>query len=758
MTGITTNQGPVVASAGQARPESPSGVTKGRLPHFPALDGIRGIGLVVILLAHAEIGWAEGGFIALTAFFTLSGFLITSLLLVERERTGAIRLSTFWVRRARRLVPGIVVAFGLIAALLPFLERPPRGLIGDALASSFWVANWRFVFEDRTYADIFSSPSPFQHFWSLAVEEQFYLLFPLLVVGIIGRRTAIPRARLAIVIGVLALASLATSFLVASPASPYRAYYGTDVRAVEILLGALLAVALCRRVGSGGSGLARPVSQALGIVGLGALVAAFFALDEFDPRIFEGGFFVVAAASALVITSAIDRGTVAERLLSLRPLVFLGTVSYGAYLFHWPIYLVLTEHSTGLATVPLLVVRVAISLGLAVVSHRFIEDPIRRNGLPARVGPPAWLNGAVAGIALVALASGEIKPVAGSGVDTAAGTVLSTGGAEQPTPTAPTDTTSTTVAPSTSGAPPVGSGTAPKNTAPKKTTVERPRSSPAAAAPAATTTTAKPAEDAPLPAEFYRDPGEVEVPPPPADAAEKTRILVIGDSVGNNLGTGFGIWASERSDVATLNLAVPACPMSRGGERRFTEGEPFPVDPACSWWADDRSDRYRAAIDFKPHVIVLQDGLNEFLDRLVPEWDDWHKPGDATFDRWLLDEYEALFERLAAPSNAKVITTNAPCGDWARHRSFRQMDSPNQRVDDMNALYDAFSDRQSLSGVRIADLFERVCPLGLFSNRVEGVNDARPDGLHFSDEAAAALVRNWLGPMALEEAAATARP
>jgi peptidoglycan/LPS O-acetylase OafA/YrhL len=152
-----------------------------RLGYLPALDGLRGLAVAAVLLFHAGLAHVRGGHLGVSVFFTLSGFLITALLLVERQATGRLDLGAFWARRARRLVPAMLLCLPLIALVLHATDRPlPHGVLGDAIASATWVANWRFIFTHQSYADLFAMPSPFQHFWSLAVEEQFYLLFPLL--------------------------------------------------------------------------------------------------------------------------------------------------------------------------------------------------------------------------------------------------------------------------------------------------------------------------------------------------------------------------------------------------------------------------------------------------------------------------------------------------------------------------------------------------------------------------------------------------
>ena len=706
------------------------------LPRFAALDGIRGVAVVAVLLDHGGLRFVKGGFLGVTVFFTLSGFLITSLLLIERDATGAIDLRAFWSRRARRLVPGSVAAIGLTAALLSRIDRLPSGIIGDAASASTWVANWRFVFAERTYADLFSSPSPFQHFWSLAVEEQFYVLFPLLVVAAIGASRTVPRQRIALVVAGLVAASLGASLTLYDPADPYRAYYGTDARAGEILVGALLAIALLRHTPKGAPGLPRWAAQGAGIIALPVLLLAFVAAQDFDRRLFEGGFLTVAAATAALITSAMDSRTFAAKVLRVPVLVFVGRISYGVYLYHWPIFLTLTERSTGLSTGSLFAVRCAVTLAVAAVSFYLLEQPLREGRVLPKWPRIAWANATIAGLAVVTLASGEIGDLPGT-IDVAQGA--------RPVPAPPTTApvAPEADAPPTAAAAAVVPGAAAATTLPARPG-ERARNAPV------TLEQPAPKRRAAAPDALYQDPAKAEIPPQPPGAASKLRVAVLGDSVGVNLGRGLTTWSDERGDVAVLNVAVSACPISRGGDRRFGPERPFPVDAACGWWADPATDRYKALREFAPDVIVIQDGINEMFDRKLPEWDDFRRPGDPRFDRWLIEEYQQLLADHG--DGVAVVVTNALCGDWGRYEAFDEMSDPDLRISSLNATV-----YPRLPNVTEADIFNRVCPGGRYTDEVEGVPDGRPDGLHFSDEAAAALARNWLGPLVLDAASKSGR-
>jgi len=212
--------------------------------YLPALDGLRGACLLAVLLFHSGFAWMSGGFLGVSTFFTLSGYLITTLLLAERAAHGRISLRRFWERRLRRLLPAALLTIALLVASARFWLPPAQRehLAEDALATLFYVVNWRFMSPQYAYNLIFTDPSPFQHFWSLAIEGQFYLVFPLLV-GLVVRLGGGTRA-LALLCTLLTLASMAVALARPSLAdAQHRLYYGADARAGELLIGALLAIA-----------------------------------------------------------------------------------------------------------------------------------------------------------------------------------------------------------------------------------------------------------------------------------------------------------------------------------------------------------------------------------------------------------------------------------------------------------------------------------------------------------------------------------
>ncbi|HEY0485900.1 MAG TPA: acyltransferase, partial [Mycobacteriales bacterium] len=254
--------------------------------YVPALDGVRALAVVAVLLFHGGVAAARGGFLGVDAFFVLSGYLITSLLLAEHARTGTIALTAFWGRRARRLLPAllVLVAFTAVAGHATLAPDELARLRGDALAALLYVANWRMIAHGTGYFDTTAAPSLLQHTWSLAIEEQFYLLWPLVLLLVLGgRRRPLP----ALCLAGIGLSAVAAAVLGAPGHDVGRAYYGTDTRAASLLIGALLAAALARRPSH-----ARP-SRAL-VGGLAVLGAAYTAwawthLTGASPWLYRGG-------------------------------------------------------------------------------------------------------------------------------------------------------------------------------------------------------------------------------------------------------------------------------------------------------------------------------------------------------------------------------------------------------------------------------------------------------------------------------------
>jgi peptidoglycan/LPS O-acetylase OafA/YrhL len=372
---------PVAPTRQSAQRARRAGVRGGSARHFgyqPALDGIRAFAVAAVLFYHAGESWAVGGFLGVDTFFVLSGFLITTLLVTEWTNRGAIDLLAFWLRRARRLLPALfLVMVGIVVYAGAFAGAGELDKIrADSFASLGYVANWRFIFSGQSYFDQFTQPSPLRHMWSLAIEEQFYLVWPLVVAGLLWWRRSLRVLIAACVVMIVASATL-MAVLYQPGRDPSRVYYGTDTRAQSLLIGAIVGVLLFMH-GPLRTRAARLAIRVAAVVGAGYTLWLFWRMSERTDALYQGGFLVAALAVSAVIVSVVqpDRG-VLGRFLSLSPLRWVGRISYGLYLWHWPVYLTLTRTRTGLDGVALLTVRVAVSVALAALSFYALERPIR---------------------------------------------------------------------------------------------------------------------------------------------------------------------------------------------------------------------------------------------------------------------------------------------------------------------------------------------------------------------------------------------
>lgn len=332
-----------------------------------------------VLLFHTG-ATLPGGYLGVDLFFVLSGYLITSLLLVERAETGRVDLAAFWVRRARRLFPALLSLMPVVALYARFFARPEelRTVRDEALAALAYCANWRAILHEQSYWDLFAAPSPLEHTWSLSIEEQFYVVWPLLCTFLLRRGT---RRHLLVVTLILSAASMAAMLLLYDPASTTRVYLGTDTRMAGILFGAALATLL-----SPNQELGPRLRAALNVSGpLAAILlgVAWCTLRGNSPLLYRGGFWLTELAALVLIACAVagERNLVA-RVLELRPLTLLGTISYGLYLWHWPVNVLLSPERAHLHGFWLHALRFALTFVIAIVSYRYLERPIRRHGVP----------------------------------------------------------------------------------------------------------------------------------------------------------------------------------------------------------------------------------------------------------------------------------------------------------------------------------------------------------------------------------------
>jgi peptidoglycan/LPS O-acetylase OafA/YrhL/LysM repeat protein len=359
---------------------SPNTMTKRRLPYMPGLDGLRALAVIAVLLYHADLPWIPGGFLGVEVFFVLSGFLITSLLLAEWRSHSAVNLKVFWQRRARRLLPALFLVLGAtLTYAVAFLPDEVARLRADAIAGATYLSNWHLILSNTSYFEAVGRPSLLRHLWSLGVEGQFYLLWPLVFVFLMSRWR--PRRAVVPVLTVAALSAVLMAVLFEPYADPSRIYFGTDTRATGLLIGAALAYLWSTaRISERG---AQWSLEALGIGALGALMVLHLRLNEFQPFLYQGGCVLVGLATAALIAVTVHpRAQVVPALLSLGVLRWIGLRSYGIYLWHWPVFMLTRPQlDVGIEGTPLLVARLSLTLLLAALSYRFVETPIRRGVL-----------------------------------------------------------------------------------------------------------------------------------------------------------------------------------------------------------------------------------------------------------------------------------------------------------------------------------------------------------------------------------------
>ncbi|MGH9045608.1 MAG: acyltransferase family protein [Acidimicrobiales bacterium] len=397
------------------------------LAYAPSLDGVRGLAVLAVVAYHSGLAFMPGGFLGVDVFFVLSGFLITTLLLRDCQSLGTIRLRRFWSRRARRLLPALLAVVTFVVCYAAFVA--PKGLYtttrGDALSALFYFANWHFIASGSNYFVQTGPVSPLTHTWSLAVEEQFYVVAPLLVLGLFKAFRRLGPLLLILIAGALGSA-LEMALLFRAGTNLSRLYYGTDTRAQSLLVGAALAVGLIvltqwrngylPNAGEWGWSPTSKTSRVLIVMAgfAGLLIDAFFIwrIPYESAFLWQGGFLLaeVGAAGVLLAAVATPRALVAKAL-SVTPLRYVGRISYGVYLWHFPLFLWIDQAHTGISGYPLFGMRLAITLSVATVSFFGLEQPIRRGRFfrnwRAWVGCPIAVGGV---LSLIVLTTGAGIP------------------------------------------------------------------------------------------------------------------------------------------------------------------------------------------------------------------------------------------------------------------------------------------------------------------------------------------------------------
>ena len=683
----------------EPRPELPAATAPrrgGDFGYHPALDGMRALAVTAVLLFHGGVGFLPGGFLGVDAFFVLSGFLITSLLLTEYRRAGRIRLGGFWARRARRLLPALLATLVATAVAGRYLLSPFEvGLLRtDALAALGYVANWRMIYRGSDYFTQNTTPSLLQHTWSLGIEEQFYLLWPLIVVAVLAGVAVRGRSgtggaqrlatRLALLTG-LSVAGTAASMLAAAwlyrPGDVNRAYFGTDSRAQALLIGCALAatmIAVPARPARGTGG--HRVLGLLALAGAAGTGYLWARASGTDGWLYQGGLTLGALAVAAVLAHAVaSPRSPTARLLALPPLVWLGRVSYGLYLYHWPLFQLVNGERTGLSGAPLLALRLAATLAVATASFYGLERPVQRlrwSRLP-RLVPVAAVAGGMA-LTLAAVLAATLAVPAGGGADS----VQAAADLGAPTPG------------------PAGS---------------------------AHPGTAVPVQRA------GRTPGAL------------PRVDFFGDSVAWSLGS----YLPPHPTMSVQVRAIQGCGIALLPDI-LQLGTPHTNYPYCPQWPD----RWKSGVDTDdPDVSVILLDRWELMDRKLNGV--YRHVGQPDYDAYLTGQLDQAV-RIAGARGAAVVLLTAPYTHRAETPSggLYPEDQP-ARVDAWNVLV-----RKQAAAhpgtVTVLDLNLRVCPGGRYTATINGLQ-VRSDGLHFTPDGVKQWIAPWLLPQ-LTSLATTGTP
>src|SRR5215217_3098392 len=343
--------------------------------YMPGLDGLRAIAVLAVIAYHLNPDWAPGGLLGVGVFFTLSGYLITDLLLGQREATGRLQLGDFWLRRARRLLPALFLMLALVVAWVTLLDRSLLpDLRADVLAAVGYVSNWWNIVREASYFARFGPPPPLDHLWSLAVEEQFYLIWPWLLW--LGLRYVPWRYTLAgLTLAGVALSAAAMALIYEPGVDPTRVYEGTDTRAFGLLIGAALAMVWpSRRLRA--DLITVPWRIVLDVVGL-----LIWRTSQYSPFLYHGGIVVLSVATAATVAAMVHPASRLGVAVGWTPLRWLGVRSYGIYLWHWPIIVLTAPGLEQKPSLSLQGLQVAATIVVAALSWRFVEEPIRRGAL-----------------------------------------------------------------------------------------------------------------------------------------------------------------------------------------------------------------------------------------------------------------------------------------------------------------------------------------------------------------------------------------
>jgi peptidoglycan/LPS O-acetylase OafA/YrhL len=684
-----------------------------RIDYQPALDGVRALAVISVLLFHGEVAGFGGGYLGVSVFFTLSGFLITSLLASETAETGTVQLGAFYARRARRLLPAslLLVLLVVLAAWTTDWFAGVADLRSHVVGSTLQVANWVFLAGEGSYQDLLQqtagAASPLEHYWSLAIEEQFYWIWPLAFAAL-WRFGRTPLGRL------LLLGFVTAAFAVAAPVTAAvwgsdATYWASPARAAEILIGAFVALAISGRRVSAQLWILAPLA-------LGILAACVVLFPSSGGPAYAGWLPMIGVVSAALLLG-LQVDSPVRTALGAPPLVWLGRISYGVYLFHWPLFVVLNSDRVGFDGPALLAVRLASTLLVAQASFMLFEMPIRRLssvGFRPTIGWAAAATAVSITAALVVVpstdsdywvASDDVVAAAALDTDDAPLVVVTTPPSEGPT------------------APTVSSG-------------------PAVALPETTDATEL---TAPVSAETDStepDATTGSLAPPLPVLSRPVRIIVAGDSTGEALGAGLVSWAAANPELGQAELfAAAGCGFVRGGE--FLAGEKWlPVATACAEWIDTRLPERVAQTG--ADVVVMVTSVWDVLDH---RWDGGAGVATNTEEMRarLLFDYTRVTEQLLAGGAESVVWVKAPIPDPLWLPRIDVQEQPERHM----ALYEVMD---QISASHPGDVYA-VDLLGFFDESGYSTDQAvRPDGIHVDPDASAQIADEFLGEQVVRAA------
>jgi len=689
------------------------------LAYQPALDGVRAIAVAMVLFFHAGFGWMPAGYLGVSIFFTLSGFLITSILLREGGRTGVLDLGRFYARRLRRLLPASVLGLALIgvAYLNGQFAGVPR-FREQMLGAALNVYNWVQIVSDSTYADVYAGStafvSPLEHYWSLAVEEQFYLIWPVVLLLIIRRFVNRDPRLVTITITGLFVFFAVTSPLLAARYGPDFGYWSTPTRFAEILAGAALAAAMISRT---------RIPAWVGRLALPALVVLMIlavVLPSASGPAFTGWMGAIAVVSGLLILG-LQAPSALRSTLSVLPLVAMGRMSYGIYLFHWPIFVLYRQRGWDLTEPSGFVLAVTTTVAISTISYFFVEQAVRNAKWPNRatiVGAVAVIGISVVAILAMPVSRGFLEPnanaLAGASIDPD----------EEPVELISAEDES---AATTTSAPDPAPISTEAVLSPETDTATTAPPAPATTAPPVPATTAPPAPATTTP----EIPLSISLPETPN---RPVRVLTVGDSTGFYVGQALAEWSVDNSDFARSSML-------------WCEGCGFILDGTITTFESEtylrnsnemvQNEIPQSVNDLAPDVVVLMTTVSDLTNRIWADEEGILTPFDELYVERMTESYNSVTESLIelGVPNIVWISPPVPNGYW-RVAEMGELERWDVLDDLLTTIEENNPDR-----VTVVDLQNWMDRSGYTDDPIW-----RPDGTHLTEDSALTLVDEFLGP------------